>query len=214
MHGIWPQPRRQSRFPGFAEYRLANRAVVRQHADDDIAVEQIGNAELRLQAKAPDFRRTVGAANIGDHRAAAGREIGRHGAAHATQPDKADASIQRPALAMATVNRGVHVIVSGQYVAFRSVGANLRTLRSGWRGVALHPAFPSYRLKSLLCDCATRRRQGAMCHPRDIQQAPNHSPGGTAERSACLPENWWSTGDSPAGHSRAMIALQPKAGSP
>jgi hypothetical protein len=121
MHGIWPQTRGQSRFPGFAEYRLANRAVVRQHADDDIAVEQIGNAEFRLQAKAPDFRRTVGTANIGDHRAAAGREIGRHGAAHATQPDKADASIQRLAMAVATVNRRVHVIVSGQYTALQPV---------------------------------------------------------------------------------------------
>ena len=93
MHGIWLQTRGQPLFPRFAEYRLANRAVVRQHADDEIAVEQIGNAEFRLQAEGPYCRRAVRTANIGGHPAAAGREIGRHGAAHATQPDKADASV-------------------------------------------------------------------------------------------------------------------------
>jgi hypothetical protein len=59
-------------------------------------------------------------ATIAEHPAAPGRQIGRHGAAHATQPDKADAPIQGPALAMATVKREIHVTVYGQYTALRA----------------------------------------------------------------------------------------------
>jgi hypothetical protein len=112
MHGVWLQTRGQPRFPGFSEYCLANRGGVRQHADDEIAVEQIGNAEFRLEAEVPNFRRAVWTANIGNHPAAAGHEIRCHGAAHMTQPDKADASVQGPALAMP--NRELHVILIGQ----------------------------------------------------------------------------------------------------
>ena len=67
---------------------------------------------FELEAEVADFRRAVRTANIGNHPAAAGREIRCHGAAHMTQPDKADASVQRPALAMP--NRELHVILIGQ----------------------------------------------------------------------------------------------------
>jgi hypothetical protein len=115
MHGIWLQTRGQPRFPGFAEYRLANRAVVGQHADDEIAAEQIGSAAFRLNAEGPNFRRALRTANIGDHPAADSREIGSDRAAHATQSDKADPSIYGPALAMPTINREIHAIVDVQY---------------------------------------------------------------------------------------------------
>jgi hypothetical protein len=84
-----------------------------------IAVEQIGNAECRLDAESPDFRRAVRTTKIGDHPAAADREIGRHGTAHATQPDKTDASTNCPALMMPAVDREVHVIVNGQYATLQ-----------------------------------------------------------------------------------------------
>jgi hypothetical protein len=64
MHGIWLQTRGQPLFPGFAENHFANRAVIRQHADDDIAVEQIGNAEFRLQAEGLDLRPAFRTANM------------------------------------------------------------------------------------------------------------------------------------------------------
>ena len=114
MHGIWLHPRSQSRSPGLAEYCLGHRGVVRQHADDEIAIEQIGNAEFRLKAEGPDFRGTVRTANIGDDPAAAGREIGCHRVAHATQPDKADASLWRLGLSIPPVDREMHVSIKGQ----------------------------------------------------------------------------------------------------
>lgn len=138
MHRIWLQTRGQSVFPSFAEYRLADSLIVRQHADNEIAVEQISDAEFRLQAEMLHFRHTVRTANMGDHPAAPGRQIGCYGAAHATQPDKADASVYWPRLAIPTVGE-IHV-------------SNSMVMISGSRSIALHPARLDYCSKTLLGD--------------------------------------------------------------
>jgi hypothetical protein len=72
-----------------SEHDLVDGAVVRQHADHDAAVEQIGNIRRRLEAERRELTDPLGATHICNHFAASSGEIRSHRRAHA-ETDKSD----------------------------------------------------------------------------------------------------------------------------
>src|ERR1700689_5811066 len=77
------------------EHDFANGVVVRQHADDDLAVEEIGDVRCGLEAKRRELALLLRTADIGDHPASGGGEVGGHCRAHLTKTDKTDFTLGR-----------------------------------------------------------------------------------------------------------------------
>ena len=77
--------------PFAAEYYFANRSVVRQHADDDLAVEEVGDVRCGLEAKRRELAHLLRTPDIGDNPMSGGGKVCRHCHAHLTKSDKADA---------------------------------------------------------------------------------------------------------------------------
>jgi len=75
---------------GAPERGVEHGIVIRQHGDDDIAVEQIGAIGRRPEAESGEFQRPVRVTDVGDDFASEGREVCGHGHAHAAEADKAD----------------------------------------------------------------------------------------------------------------------------
>jgi hypothetical protein len=67
-----------------AEHDFPNGGVIRQHADDDLAAEEIGNVRCGLEAKRRELVFLLRTTNIGDHPASGGGEVGGHCRAHLT----------------------------------------------------------------------------------------------------------------------------------
>src|SRR3984957_10589679 len=78
-----------------AEHDFANGGVIRQHADDDLAVEEIGDVRCGLEAKRRELALLLRTADISDHPAPGGSEVGGHCRAHLTKTDKTDLSLRR-----------------------------------------------------------------------------------------------------------------------
>jgi hypothetical protein len=71
-----------------------NGGIIRQHADDDVAFEQILDFQGRVQAERSKLFGTIGMPSIGGNPAAAGGQVGCHDAAHAAEPDKPDPTLE------------------------------------------------------------------------------------------------------------------------
>jgi hypothetical protein len=78
-----------------AENDFPNGGVIRQHADDDFAVEEIGDIRCGLEAKRREFALLLRTANIGDYPASSGGDVGGHCRAHLTKTDKTDLTLGR-----------------------------------------------------------------------------------------------------------------------
>src|SRR5580698_10627251 len=76
-----------------AEHDFANGGVVRQHADDDLALEQVGDVQCGLEAKRHELALLLRTANIGDNSASGGGKVGGHCRAHLTKTDKTDLTL-------------------------------------------------------------------------------------------------------------------------
>ena len=74
---------------------VENGVVARQHADDDLAVEQIGDIGCRLETEFCEIVHPVLAADIGDYSTSGGGQVCRHGRPHAPQADKADLALHQ-----------------------------------------------------------------------------------------------------------------------
>src|SRR5881227_3933775 len=72
------------------EHDFAHGIVVRQHADDNLAVEQIANIGRRSETECLKPADLVRAADIGDHPSPGGCEVRGHRRSHVTKADKAD----------------------------------------------------------------------------------------------------------------------------
>src|SRR5579862_8437313 len=73
-----------------SKYDLADRAIVRQHADDDTAVEQVRDFRRRPQAECHELAGPLGAADIRNYLTAGGSKISGHRRAHPTKAHKSD----------------------------------------------------------------------------------------------------------------------------
>ena len=80
-----------------AEHDIAHGGVVRQHADDDLAVKQVIDIRRRPETERLELVDLLRAADIGDHPPSRGHEICSHRRSHATKADKADLLQRRPA---------------------------------------------------------------------------------------------------------------------
>src|ERR1700730_10809208 len=101
MNGAGSQTLREAIEPDrlAAEHDFANGGVIRQHADDDLAVKEIGDVRCGLEAKRRELALLLRTANIGDHPTPGGGKVCRHCRAHLTETDKADLSFGRRAAA-------------------------------------------------------------------------------------------------------------------
>src|SRR3984893_4313701 len=99
MNGAGSQTLREAIEPDrlAAEHDFANGGVIRQHADDDLAVEEIGDVRCGLEAKRRRLALLLRTANISDHPASGGGEVCRHCRAHLTKADKPDLTLGRRA---------------------------------------------------------------------------------------------------------------------
>jgi len=79
-----------------AEHDFAYGIIVRQHADDDVTVEQIADIRRRIETERLEFTELIRAADICDHPSSGGGEIRGHRPSHVAKTDKADFSQRRP----------------------------------------------------------------------------------------------------------------------
>ena len=95
MNGTRSQTRSETIEADFfaAEYDLANRGVIRQHADDNFAAEEIGDVRCGLEAERRELALLLRTANISDHLASGRDEVGGHCRAHLTKADKTNLTI-------------------------------------------------------------------------------------------------------------------------
>jgi hypothetical protein len=82
-----------SRPLGGVRHDFAHRRIVRQHADDDVAIEQVGEIRRRFDTERRQLAHLLCAANMSNHSVAEGDEICRHRRAHATKADKSDPAL-------------------------------------------------------------------------------------------------------------------------
>src|SRR5438270_14001334 len=61
---------------------LADRVIIREHADDDLAVEQMGNVGCRLETERPKLVQAIRTTDIGDHGKTSCGQVFRHGSSH------------------------------------------------------------------------------------------------------------------------------------
>ena len=99
MDRSWIQPCRQASHVkvAAAEHDIARGGVVRQHADDDLAMKQVIDIRCRPETECLEPVDLLRAADIGDHLSSRGHEICSHRRSHATEADKADLLQRRPA---------------------------------------------------------------------------------------------------------------------
>src|SRR5882762_522501 len=82
---------------GTPEHDVMNSRIVRQHADDDLAVEKVADIRCGIETERSEPVYLVGATDIRDHAMSGCGEIHGHRRAHVTKPDKADLTLRRPA---------------------------------------------------------------------------------------------------------------------
>jgi len=85
---------------------LAHGLVVRQHADDDLAAEQVGKIGGGFEPERHQRSHLLRAPHAGDHGMAGGDEIRGHGRAHAAKADKPNVALR----AAAAVGSGVALL--------------------------------------------------------------------------------------------------------
>src|SRR6476659_6403225 len=79
------------------EHDFAHGVDVRQHADDEFAVEQINDVRCGPETWRLKLADLIGAANISDHTPSGRREVCSHRRSHVTKANKTDFALQRPA---------------------------------------------------------------------------------------------------------------------
>src|SRR5437879_11916548 len=72
------------------EHDFADGIVVRQHADDELAIEQIADVGRRPETKRLKFANLIRTPDIRDHPSSGSREVSGHCRSHMPQADKAD----------------------------------------------------------------------------------------------------------------------------
>ena len=87
MDRTWHQTRGQTVVP-VTEHDFAHGIVVRQHADDDLAIEQVTDVRCGPEADCLKLADLIGVADICDYRASGSREICGHRRSHATKADE------------------------------------------------------------------------------------------------------------------------------
>ena len=92
MDRPWIQPCRQAFHVkvAAAEHDIARGGVVRQHADDDLAMKQVIDIRCRPETECLNPIDLLRAVDIGDHLSSRRHEICSHRRSHATEADKAD----------------------------------------------------------------------------------------------------------------------------
>ena len=78
------------------KHDFAHGGVVRQHADNELAVEQIAHIGRRLETQCFELAHPIRASDIGEHPSSGGREVRCHCRSHVTETDKADFARDRP----------------------------------------------------------------------------------------------------------------------
>ena len=108
------------------EHDFAHGIVVRQHADDDLAVEQVADIRCGAETERLKLADLIRAADIGDHPSSGGGEVCGHRRSHVTKADKADFAHGRRA--------------TGQFSAgWTLVGRTSGCICEGKRGTGLVP---------------------------------------------------------------------------
>jgi hypothetical protein len=72
------------------EYDFARGIIVRQHADDDLAFEKLGDIRRGLKIKRLKLLHLIWTTNVSGHTSAGGGKICGHCRAHATETNKAN----------------------------------------------------------------------------------------------------------------------------
>lgn len=71
-----------------SEDHLANDRVIRQHSNDELANEQVGDIGRRLDAQGIQLLSLFGPTNVADYASACGGKIGRNRRSHPTEADE------------------------------------------------------------------------------------------------------------------------------
>jgi hypothetical protein len=80
------------------KYDVANSIVVRQHADDDLAFEQVADIRCGLETDCRQLAHPVRPTYICDHPISGGGKVCGHHRAHVTETDKADCALHQRAV--------------------------------------------------------------------------------------------------------------------
>jgi hypothetical protein len=75
------------------EYDFAHGLVVRQHADDDLAVEQVTDIRCGSETEPLKLADLIRAADVGDHPTSGGREICGHRRSHVAKADETNIAL-------------------------------------------------------------------------------------------------------------------------
>src|SRR5260370_41184943 len=78
-----------------AEYDVAHGVIIRQHAYDDLAVEEVTDIRCGPEAERLELPDLLRATDIADHPAAGGDEVCGHRRSHVTKADEADFAHER-----------------------------------------------------------------------------------------------------------------------
>src|SRR5437763_10556671 len=79
------------------EHDFAHGIVVRQHADDELAIEKIADVGRRPETERRKFANLIRTPDIRDHPSSGSREIRGHCRCHVPQANKADTGYDRRA---------------------------------------------------------------------------------------------------------------------
>src|ERR1700734_734153 len=78
-----------------AEHYFANGIVVRQHADNDLTIEEIGHGRCGLEAEGGELAHLLRPTARCDHLNPIGGKVGGHCHAHMAESDKANSAFSR-----------------------------------------------------------------------------------------------------------------------
>jgi hypothetical protein len=87
------------------KYDVTNRGVVRQHADDDISVEEVCDFRRGLKAERREFIHLIWATDVCNHPMSGGGKVCGHRLPHVTETDKANAPEPRQAAGRTSTSR-------------------------------------------------------------------------------------------------------------
>jgi hypothetical protein len=79
--------------PLATEYNLANGVVVREHGDNDLAIEEIGHVRCGLESKGRELGHLIRVTDIRNHPIPGSDEVGGHCRTHVTHSDKTNKTL-------------------------------------------------------------------------------------------------------------------------
>src|SRR5258708_27419331 len=100
--------------PRMSKDDLAKGGIVRQHGDDELAVEQVGDIHRRLEAQRRELAHLLRTTHIGSHSISASLKIRGHYDSHMAEADKSDTASH----GLTAIRSGRRASVPGTAIAY------------------------------------------------------------------------------------------------